>query len=234
MVDTLSTIGYDVTGAPGGVEALQSLKDDKFDLMITDIKMPDVDGLQLLKKVRRYYSQMPVLFVTGVATQDVIGQASPDGFLAKPFRISQIEKLIENALQHKSVGFSSRMPRVLIVEQDEELRNMMSDALNQNQYLTFHATTGRAALVELENGSIDALVADSGLSDTNSLSLMASAKDQDPGILTVLTGDSRPVQDKGTFSFGPEVDVFLPKPFKISELLGLLERHQFGSEASSA
>jgi len=99
LVDTLTTIGYKVIGAPGGVEALENLRNDKFDLMITDIKMPDVDGLQLLKKVRRHYSKMPVLFVTGVATPNIIGQAAPDGFLAKPFRITQIENLIEGALK---------------------------------------------------------------------------------------------------------------------------------------
>ena len=89
LTDTLTAIGHDTKPAGDGAVALDILQTEEFDLMITDIKMPNVDGLQLLKKVRRHYPKMPVLFITGVASQEVIGQAEPDGFLAKPFRITE-------------------------------------------------------------------------------------------------------------------------------------------------
>ena len=101
LVDTLDAIGYLPTGASDGSEALQKLKEEKFDLIITDIMMPGIDGIALLKKVRKDYPNLPVLFITGVATPEIMDQASPDGFLAKPFRISHIEQLIEDTLKGK-------------------------------------------------------------------------------------------------------------------------------------
>ena len=225
LVDTLTTIGYQVVGAPGGVEALESLKNSKFDLMITDIKMPDVDGLQLLKKVRRHYSRMPVLFVTGVATPNIIGQAAPDGFLAKPFRITQIEKLIEGALKHEPVGYPSRMPRILIVDGDEEFRSMLSDALSYAQYLPFHVADTKAAMQQLDDGTINALIVDCRILAADGGNLVKSAREKQPEILTVLTGNSEASGSQMPTPQATEMDAFLQKPFKASDLLGLLNDH---------
>ncbi len=98
LVDTLKAIGYSATGVSGGRKALEILADRAFDLLITDIKMPDMDGIQLLKRVRATYTNLPVLFITGVSLPDTFAQASPDGLLMKPFRISHIEELIEKTL----------------------------------------------------------------------------------------------------------------------------------------
>ena len=104
LVDTLDAIGYHPTGASDGSEALQKLKEEKFDLIITDIMMPGIDGIALLKMVRKDYPNLPVLFITGVASPEVVDRASPDGFLAKPFRISHIEQLIKDTLKGKDVA----------------------------------------------------------------------------------------------------------------------------------
>ncbi len=108
LIDTLSAIGYTATGAGSGRRALEILADERFDLMITDIRMPEMDGLRLRDRVKRLYPEMPVVFVTGVAYPDIIAQASPDGVLAKPFRIAQIEELIESALDANRLSSTSR------------------------------------------------------------------------------------------------------------------------------
>jgi len=229
LVETLSTVGYKAIGAAGGVEALQKLQEEKFSLMITDIKMPDVDGLQLLRKVRRHYSRMPVLFITGVASADIIGQAAPDGFLAKPFRISQIEKLIEHALEHKSGEFSSLMRKVLIVDGDEEFRTTLSDALSFSQYIPFHVSAGKAALKELEHGSMDAVITDYQLPDMDGITLLNSIKKHYPDVLAILTGSPTSPDDLRSQGQAASADAFLSKPFRASEFLDLLHQHGIGS-----
>jgi DNA-binding NtrC family response regulator len=108
LIDTLAAIGYAAKGADSGKQALEILLGSRFDMMITDIRMPEMDGLKLRDRVRRLYPNMPVLFVTGVAYPDIIAQASPDGVLAKPFRIAQIEELIESTLDSSRFSSSSR------------------------------------------------------------------------------------------------------------------------------
>ena len=108
LIDTLSAIGYTATGAESGRRALEILADARFDMMITDIRMPEMDGLKLRDRVKRLYPEMPVVFVTGVAYPDIIAKASPDGVLEKPFRIAQIEELIQSTLDAGRFSSSSR------------------------------------------------------------------------------------------------------------------------------
>ncbi|MDZ4723842.1 MAG: response regulator [candidate division Zixibacteria bacterium] len=99
--DTLSAVGYQTLSTSNATEALGLLQKSDIDLVITDIKMPDINGFQLLKLVRLHYPQMPVIFISGYATPEMISAAGPDGFLLKPFRIAQIEELIEKTLEVK-------------------------------------------------------------------------------------------------------------------------------------
>lgn len=118
LVDTLSTIGYSAVPAMGGSEALVKLEQDTFDLIISDIKMPEVDGISLLNKVRQSYPGVPVVLITGVASHDIISKVSPDGFLAKPFRISHIEELIESTLSKRSAPATAQVQEALVMEED--------------------------------------------------------------------------------------------------------------------
>ncbi len=94
LVQTLTAIGHESVAASDGFEALEQLKQRTFDVVISDIKMPNMDGIQLLKEIRAAHESMPVLFISGFATSEMIQIAQPDGFLTKPFRIHQVEDLI--------------------------------------------------------------------------------------------------------------------------------------------
>ncbi len=161
LVDTLTTIGYHATPAPGGPEALDCLNEASFDLVITDVKMPDIDGLQLLRKIRRHHHDLPVLVITGVASPELVGQASPDGFLSKPFRITQIEEMIEQTLARgdSHVGLSQQ-PRLLLVGFGDVLNPHLQAACQQADIAHFHAPSKQRAEPELETGRFQAVVFD--------------------------------------------------------------------------
>ena len=105
--------------------------------MISDIRMPDLDGISLLKRVRRHYPEMPVLFITGYGPSEVIGRASPDGFLAKPFRISHIEELIEDVLNGRDESLVGPIKRVLVVDDELDMRIFVSTLLETSGYKNF-------------------------------------------------------------------------------------------------
>jgi DNA-binding NtrC family response regulator len=160
LTDTLLAIGYSATPAADGIIALDLLANQKFDLVITDIKMPRMDGLQLLKKIKRYYPTMPVLFITGVATPEIIGQAEPDGFLAKPFRIAHIEQLIEQALTPKHEKASKKKPELLLLDLAGRMDESLTDGLSCGGYAVFQFRDLEEALRELKNNQFTAIVAD--------------------------------------------------------------------------
>jgi DNA-binding NtrC family response regulator len=223
LVDTLETIGYQVTGAQGGVAALDCLTNHSFDLMVTDIKMPDIDGIQLLKKVRRHYPGMPVLFITGYASPEMIGEASPDGFLAKPFRIQHIEALIEQTLAKKS-GLTARSVRkILLVDHDDDFRSSLADALNYSQYIPFSATNEAEAIQEMEHGTFAAVIADVADPHFDGHKLTIKLRERYPNIPVIAVG----ADDPSLLNDNEQPSLYagyLQKPFKLGSILEMLDK----------
>jgi DNA-binding NtrC family response regulator len=93
---------YEVITTSNPVEALEWVKKGGFDLVITDLKMPGVDGMQILKTIRNYDSDMPVIIITAYGTIESATEAmSKDAFdfITKPFKKEQILFTIDKALK---------------------------------------------------------------------------------------------------------------------------------------
>ncbi|MGD8922135.1 MAG: response regulator [Candidatus Zixiibacteriota bacterium] len=222
LTETLEAIGYRVSAAPGGLEAMQRISEETFDLIITDVKMPDVDGLQLYRKVKRHHPEMPILFITGVASRETLGSVTPDGFLAKPFRIGHIEGLIEDALSRPAQDIPEHRSRVLIIDVDEKRRQRIAEALASGGFLPFAASTHQEAERELESGKFDAVIADTEMSDEKGPAWINRLKIDYPEISVILSGpDSKPPPKK-TLKRG--FDGYLSRPFANDDLISMLSR----------
>jgi len=218
LKDTLVSIGYKVDGASDGVKAMERLKHGEYDLMITDIKMPGMDGISLLKKARRYYPRLPVLFITGLDSPEIIGQASPDGLLAKPFRISHIEELIENALRGQAETAEQPLRRVMIVDDDDTFRKSLSDMLSAHDYITLAVSSAEEALRELQYDDIDAVVSDIKMPGMDGIALTKEVKQRHPDLPVVLITGFLSASEAGL-----QADGFLRKPFRVESIIRLLE-----------
>ena len=89
-------------GAESGEAALELLQANPVDLVITDLKMPGMDGLSLLKQVKQIDSKIRVIVVTGYAslqTASACIQAGASDFLKKPFSIAQIRNAVQEAMK---------------------------------------------------------------------------------------------------------------------------------------
>ena len=71
----LTPEGYDVIVTSKGSDAIEILEKDKFDLVLTDLKMPDMDGLEVLKKIKSRWPDMIVIILTGYSTISTAVQA---------------------------------------------------------------------------------------------------------------------------------------------------------------
>jgi len=228
LVDTLTTIGYSTVGVPCGFDALDLLKKEKFDLMITDIRMPGLDGVGLLKKVRSHYPDMPVLFMTGVTTPEIIGHATPDGFLAKPFRITHVEQMIEKALSGESDIVSGTVRKVLVVDDDSAFRDMLAEVLKREDFIPFAVSSGPEALKELENGEFDAVITDIKMPGMDGLELLKRIKEHHHDMPVILITAFFDSQSVGGSDKEPDADGFLRKPFKIEKVVRLLRGFSLG------
>ena len=90
---TLALAEYDVDLAPDGRAALERLRMIPYDLLITDLKMPGVDGLAVIREARRLKADIPVIIITGFSTEASAIEAvnlGVSGYLTKPFRVPRV------------------------------------------------------------------------------------------------------------------------------------------------
>ena len=100
----LRQAGYDVTLAEGGERAIEALRSDPFDLVITDLRMRKIDGLAVLRAAKELSPQTVVLVVTAYASTETAVDAMKLGaydYITKPFKLDEIRLIIEKALERK-------------------------------------------------------------------------------------------------------------------------------------
>jgi CheY-like chemotaxis protein len=95
---------YDVVAVGSGAEAIETAMESKPDLVITDIRMPAMDGYALLGKLREFHPDLPVIAYTGYAKEEDIGEYDFDGFLPKPMDIGQFRSAVDSALVGSSTA----------------------------------------------------------------------------------------------------------------------------------
>ncbi|KAI3913703.1 hypothetical protein MKW98_011764 [Papaver atlanticum] len=102
----LKRFNYKVTGVRGGKEALKLLKEKPrhFDLVISDLHMPEMNGIQLLRRIKRNYATVPVLLMSGDIKAEMVTRALENGagyYLYKPVTYSDFEKLWQHVIKSK-------------------------------------------------------------------------------------------------------------------------------------
>ncbi len=94
--------GYEVSAASNGKEALQILQSNKFAVVITDLKMPDVDGMELLIRIAERYPEIPVIMITAHGTIATAVEALKKGafdYITKPFDLDDLKNIVSKAIK---------------------------------------------------------------------------------------------------------------------------------------
>ncbi len=98
----LKVLGYDFEMAADGTEALSLLRSGQYYAMITDMIMPEMNGLELIEKARQIHPGIPIIAITGAAMEfpcKMVLNAGADEYLGKPFGIKELKGKVEKALK---------------------------------------------------------------------------------------------------------------------------------------
>jgi len=101
IAENLHERGYDTVSVSSSAEALRLLKEARIDALVTDLRMPEIDGLALLRASRALDPSRPVIVITAYGSLSTAMQAVDDGtwhYLTKPFRLDVLARLLEQAL----------------------------------------------------------------------------------------------------------------------------------------
>ena len=99
-----SPSGHEVTLAEGGEQAMSELEQAHFDLVLSDLNMPGMDGTALLKAVKSTHKDLPVVIITGYGTfhtEKRVMKEGADGYISKPCTLAKIERTLSSILSAK-------------------------------------------------------------------------------------------------------------------------------------
>ena len=111
VVDYLNRIGYDAVAAYGGNDGLNRFRDGDFQMVITDMKMPDMQGVELLEAVKEIKSDIIVIIITAYSTIDAAVDSIKLGafdFISKPFDMGALKEIVDRAFEQQRPSKISR------------------------------------------------------------------------------------------------------------------------------
>ena len=222
LTDTLDAIGYTSLSMPDGESALKLVKDSNVDIIISDINLPGMDGMELLRKVKETAPQLPVILITGVAMNGIRSRAyeeGADGFLDKPFRIAVVETMIQRLLKHKYLKNS----KVLVIDDNLMYRDVVKDLLHELNFDAVVAKDGAEALDVIRRQHIDIIITDFKMPGMNGLELTRKVKEIAPSArIIIYSGITPDAAQESEMRY--EADAFLKKPVNLEKVSEVLAR----------
>jgi len=156
---------FDVTTAAGGEEALRQIEKEKPDIVLADLRMPEMDGMTLLEKIEAKYPEISVIVLTAYGTVENAVKAMKQGafyYLTKPVNLEELEFLVKKALTQQSLQEENRELRRELFRERFEEGNILAHSGKMKQVLEMVdrvAPTRSTILLQGESGTGKELLA---------------------------------------------------------------------------
>ena len=228
------------TSTGNGKEALEILTQVSFDLIITDLAMPEMDGIELTENIRKKYPSVPVILLKPFSDEQAKVQAEIFGaILNKPVKNRQLLDAILNQLRNKdnavvskqntvhklSDQFSKQYPLKILIAEDNPLnQKWTSKILSKLGYQTEIAQNGKEVLEVVSTRQYDLILMDVQMPEMDGLEatrMIRLCLDTQPVIIAmtanVMQGDRQDCMQSG-------MDDYISKPVELNELVAMLEK----------
>jgi PAS domain S-box-containing protein len=213
--------GYAVQSAMSGEEAIAHLEAEPFDLLVIDIKMPDMDGLTVLRRGRELNPDLAAVVITGFATMDSALEAMHSGargFVLKPFGLQEFIQVAAEALEekrkdHERLRLRAQLPileiaQALLAESDPDcIAGQLLETVGRE------LATEQALLALLDRQTNELVVAGAvGLSAAGMDALRALRLPAGQGIVGQAVGGDKPVLLDGSAGLEPSLQMLVGQP----------------------
>ena len=231
LVRFLSKIHFAV-GAETGERAVELAKQQKFDVVFLDMKMPGMDGLDTLRALKKIHPDVCVVIITGYAEDERLSAALQEGAitcLKKPFHIEEIKNIIA-----QNVATVLDVPlKILVVDDDEVFRKMFMKLNDEPKYSVSAARDAHEALTALHAEGYDICFIDIILPGISGFELYDECRKLSPQTKIVLfTGSDEKFSDIPAKT-GEDANFSLKKPFKLDDVVEVIARIEDAVDADS-
>lgn len=243
IIDTqLRQWKYDPIVVASGREALKALnqQDEKVDLLITDMSMPEMDGLQLAKEVRQKFPEMPILLLSSIGSEQ--GKRDDNVFnavLTKPTKHNLLHKHIVEQLKAGSgikieyqpvqtafsKEFAKNYPMSILIAEDNLINQKLAlHMLSKMGYSADIAENGHVALNAMVTKHYNLILMDVQMPDMDGLETTRFIRSnmQEQPVIIAMTANAMPEDRQACMDAG--MNDYLSKPMKLSDLMEMLEK----------
>ncbi len=232
----LSRRGFAVDVAPNGVTALEMIELRSYEVVVLDVKMPDIDGIEVFRQIRRTLPSLPVILLTGHSTLEDAFRTSKDGiadYLTKPIEMEELAEKIREAVKRSSQQEQSdrgepstdyhEYVRVMIIDDEVEFLSSMQRVLQRRNLDVSIAAGGEEALVLLKDTLVDVVVLDLKMPGMDGLEVLRRIKNTFPSIeVIILTG--HPSAETAIEAINNGANEYMKKPPEVEELVKTIRR----------
>jgi DNA-binding NtrC family response regulator len=160
----LKKSGFDVTCTESGKTALEKLKKESFDLVISDIKMPDISGIDLLRKIKAISPEIPVILITAFASANDAVEAMKLGaedYVTKPFNLDELKIIIDRAIYKTNIEKENIQLKSLLTDKEkfENIVGKNQKMLDIFEMIDTISKTDSSVLISGESGTGKELIA---------------------------------------------------------------------------
>jgi DNA-binding response OmpR family regulator len=238
IYSTLIQIGYQVDTAKDGAEAWKALNEASYSLLITDYKMPRVDGLELITKLRFQDKSLPVILVSGTMPVEALTRQPGlriGAMLEKPFTADELLDAVKRVtdalvvtsfadvmLQPQKLAAALRttkgLPRILLVDDDRNVRQRSMAALTASDYDVEAVPDGAAGWQALQANTFDLIITDNHMPRMTGLEMIERMRAAHIATPVIMATHNLPTHE---FVHKPwlKPKATLQRPFTLDDLL---------------
>jgi CheY-like chemotaxis protein len=214
--------------------------DKNFDMVITDMHMPHMDGVQLAQKIKRTHSQLPIMLLSSIGSD---GFKANNGLFCcavmKPVRRNDLRKMLASqfitsqapvykqpAAEKLSVEFSKKYPlNILIAEDNVVNQTLIQMIMKKLGYVANMTANGKEALDAVQAKSYDLILMDVQMPEMDGLEATSAIRKLNISqpIIVALTANA--MQDDKDICIAAGMDDYITKPLGLDKLMALLEQY---------
>ena len=222
LADILKVKGYQAETAHSGVEALEKVAGKPFDCVLTDIKMPEVNGVELYRAIKGRQPDLPVVLMTAYSSDSLVAEGLDEGVvgvLTKPLDIGMLLTFFSFLRQERSV---------VIMDDDADFCRTLGDILRVRGFGVTQITDPHQVMEGLEaDGSV--MLLDMKLNSINGLDVLRTIREKYPQLPVILvTGYREEMSPAIEAALELNAYTCLYKPFEIENLLEVLSQIRRG------
>jgi DNA-binding NtrC family response regulator len=223
MVKTFAAVlrrrGWESLTAFDGKEAVEVARESHVDVVLMDVRMPGMNGVEALRAIRQNKPLTPVILMTAYAAHDLLAQAERDGALSimpKPVALPRLLALLDQVIEAER--------SVLIVDDDPQFLATLTEVLSTAGRVVHKASSLDQALELLDARTPDIVVLDLKLDHTRPEETVRAIKDAHPRVVLIIYS-GHPMMLDETVAALPNDLIYasLKKPFSPGHLMGLLD-----------